>query len=59
VPAVGLGCSYLLAIVLLGPLLGSSADASTAFADHFADEGNRLRDLVGSFALLVAAGSLV
>jgi len=59
VPAVGLGCSYLLAIVLLGPLLGSSADASTAFTDHFADEGNRLRDLVGSFALLVAAGSLV
>ena len=36
----------LLAIVLLGPRLGSSADASTAFTDHFADEGNRLRDLV-------------
>jgi hypothetical protein len=56
---VGLGCSYLLAIVLLGPLLGSSADASTAFTDHHADDFNRLRDLVGSFALLVAAGSLV
>jgi hypothetical protein len=56
---VGLGCSYLLAIVLLGPLLGSSADASTAFSEHFAEDGNRLRDLLGSFALLVAAGSLV
>jgi hypothetical protein len=43
------------AIVLLGPLLGSSADASTAFTDHFADEGNRLRDLVGSLVWTVVA----
>jgi hypothetical protein len=47
------------AIVMLGPLLGSSADASTAFAEHFADDGNRARDLVGSLALLVAAAMLV
>lgn len=58
-PAIALGCSYLVAVVLLGPLLGSSADASTAFAEHFSDDGNRLRDLVGSFVLLIAAAMLV
>jgi hypothetical protein len=47
------------AIVMLGPLLGSSADASAAFAEHFDDGGNRLRDLLGSLALLMAAGMLV
>ncbi len=45
--------------MLLGPLLGSSADASTAFADHFDDNANRLRDLLGSLALLVSASMLV
>lgn len=58
-PAIGLGCSYLLAIVMLGPLLGSTADASTAFAEHFDDDGNRVRDLLGAVALLVAAAMLV
>ena len=58
-PAIGLGCTYLVAIALLGPLLGSSADASTAFAEHFDDDGNRVRDLFGSLALLVAAAMLV
>jgi hypothetical protein len=58
-PAIAIGCSYLLAILMLGPLLGSSADASTAFAEHFDDDGNRLRDLLGSLALLVAASMLV
>lgn len=58
-PAIGLGCSYLVAIVMLGPLLGSSADASTAFAEHFDDDGNRFRDPLGSLALLVAAAMLV
>lgn len=57
-PAIALGCAYLLAIALLGPLLGSSADASTAFADHFGGEANRLRDLLGSLALLVSASML-
>ena len=57
-PAIDLGCSYLVAIVMLGPLLGSSADASTAFAEHFDDDGNRFRDLLGSLALLVAAAML-
>jgi hypothetical protein len=58
-PAVALGCSYLVAIVMLGPLLGSSADASTAFTEHFDDDGNRIRDLIGSLVLLVAAAMLV
>jgi hypothetical protein len=58
-PAIGLGVAYLAAIVLLGPLLGSSADASTAFAEHFGDDADRIRDLVGSLALLVAAAMLV
>ena len=57
--ALALAGSYLAAILLLGPLLGSSADASTVFRDHFADDGNRLRDVLGSLALLVAAASLV
>lgn len=57
-PAVALGCSYLAAVLALGPLLGSLADSSTAFAEHFADSGNRVRDLVGSFALLIAAATL-
>jgi len=46
-PASILGASYLLAIVLLGPLLGSSADASTAFDEHFNDTASRMRDLLG------------
>lgn len=58
VPSICLGGSYLVAIITLGPLLGSSADASTAFADHFGDGGNRLRDLLGSLALLVSAAML-
>jgi hypothetical protein len=57
--AISLGCSYLLAVVMLGPLLGSTADASTAFAEHFDDAGNRLRDVLGSLALLVTAATLV
>jgi hypothetical protein len=55
---VALGCSHLLAIVLLGELLGSSADASTAYAEHFADDGKRIGDLVGAIALVVSAAML-
>lgn len=57
-PAVTLGLSYLVAIVMLGPLLGSSADASTAFVDHFDSSANRVRDLIGALLLLVAAVSV-
>ena len=58
VPALVLGASYLLAIVLLGPLLGSSADASTAFDEHFNDRASRMRDLLGCAALLLAGAML-
>ena len=43
---------------MLGPLLGSLADPSTAFAEHFADDGNRLRDLVGALSLVMSAAML-
>jgi hypothetical protein len=38
---------------MLGPLLGSLADPSTAFAAHSGDAANRIRDPVGSLALLI------
>lgn len=56
--ALALGFSYLVSIVMLGPLLGSSADASTAFAEHFANDQNRIRDLLGALALVVSAAML-
>lgn len=58
-PAIGLGVSYLVAVVLLGPLLGSTADSATAYAEHYADGSNVFRDLVGSMAVLVSAIMLV
>lgn len=42
----------------MGPLLGSCADASTAFAEHLDDDETRVRDPLGSVALLVAAAML-
>ena len=59
VPAIGLGVSYLVAILMLGSLLGSLGDASTAFTEHYDNDANRVRDLLGSLALLVAAAMLV
>ena len=52
-----LGVVYLTAIVSLGPLLGSTADSSTAFVDHFARDANVRLDLVAS--LLLAAASVL
>jgi hypothetical protein len=57
-PAGALGLFYFVAIVMLGPLLGSTADASSAFAEHFDDDGNRTRDLIGAAGLLMAAAML-
>lgn len=59
VPAIGLGVSYLAAMLMLGSLLGSSADASTAFTEHFDNDANRVRDLLEPLARLVAAAMLV
>ena len=55
--AVCLGVVYLVAIASLGPLLGSTADSSTAFVDHFANDANVRLDLVAS--LLLAAASVL
>lgn len=52
------GVAHLASIVLLGPLLGSAADPSTAYAEHYAVDANVRRDLVGSLGLLVAAAAL-
>jgi hypothetical protein len=57
-PAIALAVAYAVAIVLLGPLLGSTADASTAYEKHFDDDGNVVRDLLGSLALVIAAAML-
>jgi hypothetical protein len=54
-----LGVSHLVAIALLGPLLGSTADSSTAYADHYGNDSNTERDLFGSVAVLVAASMLI
>ncbi len=59
IPAIGLGVAHVVAVALLGPLLGSTADAATAYAEHYAADGNLLRDLLGCVAILVTACMLV
>lgn len=54
-----LGVVYLFVIASLGPLLGSTADSSTAFVDHFASDANVRLDLVVSVLLAVVAALLV
>jgi hypothetical protein len=46
---------FLAGFVLLGDLIGSFADADRAFVDHFAQDDNRLKDIVGAYLLLLAA----
>ena len=46
---------FLAGFVLLGDLIGSFADADRAFVDHFAEDDNRLKDIVGAYLLLLAA----
>lgn len=46
---------FLAGFVLLGDLIGSFADADRAFVDHFAEDENRLKDIVGAYLLLLAA----
>lgn len=54
-PGIALGTAYGFGIAMLGPLLGSTADASTAYAAHFGEDANIVRDLIGSVALVTAA----
>lgn len=58
-PAVALGVGFIVCIGLLGPLLGSTADSSSAFADHFAENRNLVVDLIASVLLVVVAGLMV
>lgn len=57
--AVCLGIAYLVAVASLGPLLGSTADSSTAFVDHFASDANVRTDLIASLLLAAASTLLV
>ena len=46
-------------LVGLGDLLGSFADSDRTFVDHFADGGNRAKEIAGSYLLVLAGASLV
>ena len=46
---------FLAGFALLGDLIGSFADSDRAFVDHFAEDDNRLKDIVGAYLLLFAA----
>lgn len=50
---------FVAAAVSLGDLLGSFADPDQAFVDRFADDGNRIRDIVGSYLLVLAGLAFV
>lgn len=54
-----LGVIYLVAVASLGPLLGSTADSSTAFVEHFASDSNVRLDLVATLLLVAASVLLV
>ena len=43
----------------IGDLLGSFADSDRAFVDHFADGGNRAKDIAGSYLLVLAGLSMI
>ena len=47
--------AYLVGAVLLGELVGSSADSTQTFTDHFNNDTSRFGDIAGSSALIVAA----
>lgn len=51
----GLGVTYLVGLVLLSDLLGSSADSTAAYTEHFASASARTGDIAGSLLLFVAA----
>lgn len=58
-PAVGLGIAFLVSIGLLGALLGSTADASTAFEVHFSNDAQVIRDGIGGLGLIFTSTMLV
>jgi len=50
---------FAVSMVVLGDLLGSFADSDRAFVDHFADGGNRAKDIAGSYLLVLAGLSMI
>jgi hypothetical protein len=46
---------FVIGFVLLGDLVGSFADADRAFVDHFAEDSNRTKDIVGGYLLMLAS----
>jgi len=50
---------FVVGLAATGDLLGSFADSDRAFARHFADGGNRAKDIVGSLLLVLAGFALV
>ena len=59
VPAVSLGLTYLVSIVLLGELLGSIADSSATYGKHFSDDAALTQDFIGAIALVASGARLV
>ena len=55
----GFGLAYLIAFALLGDLLGSSADSTATFTEHFADDSARWGDFAGGLVFVTAALFLV
>jgi hypothetical protein len=56
---IGFGACYTLALALLGELLGSSADSTRTFSEHFDSATRRLADILGGASLLAAALALL
>ena len=59
VPAISLGLTYLVSIVLLGELLGSIADSSATYGKHFSDDAALTQDFIGAIALVASSAILV
>ena len=53
--AIAFGVAYLAGGILLGELVGSSADSTQTFTDHFNDDASRFGDIAGAVLLVVAA----
>ncbi|MEO5973871.1 MAG: hypothetical protein ABIQ38_01520 [Ilumatobacteraceae bacterium] len=58
-PAVSLGVAYFASIGLLGALLGSTADASTAFEVHFSSDAQVILDGIGGLGLIFTSTMLI
>jgi hypothetical protein len=55
VTALGFGLTYLAGGVLLAELVGSSADSTATFTEHFDDNAARFGDIAGSLILMASS----